>query len=335
MDKRYQVFLSSTYQDLQAERREVLQALMEMDCIPAGMELFPATDEQQWQFIKKVIDDCDYYLLIIGGRYGSLSSEGISYTEKEYDYAVSIGLPVVAFIHGAPEQLSVAKSDIAPELRTKLESFRNKVASGRLVKFWTDSAALPGSVALSLQKTIKTNPRVGWVRATSISQPQALAELNDVRKENEALRQEMEALRARERAGPRLTDLAPLESSVTISGRYQGSRGANDPWHVSTTWSRVFAQIAPKLLAHPHDSAVKEHLEGSLFATTGLTNWGTSKPKMSGDDFETIKVQLMAHGLVLVEYTKTVQGGMGLFWRLTAAGTEALMTLRTVRSSTR
>ncbi len=55
---------------------------MEMDCIPAGMELFPAIDEGQWEFIKKVIDDCDYYLLIIGGRYGSVAEDGLSYTEK-------------------------------------------------------------------------------------------------------------------------------------------------------------------------------------------------------------------------------------------------------------
>lgn len=55
------------------------------------MELFPAIDEDQFEFIKKVIDDCDYYLLIIGGRYGSLSDEGVSYTELEYQYAVSKG----------------------------------------------------------------------------------------------------------------------------------------------------------------------------------------------------------------------------------------------------
>ncbi len=69
MNKRYQVFVSSTFADLQDERSKVIQTLMEMDCIPAGMELFPAMDEEQFEFIKKIIDDCDYYLLIIGARY--------------------------------------------------------------------------------------------------------------------------------------------------------------------------------------------------------------------------------------------------------------------------
>jgi hypothetical protein len=41
MDKRYQVFVSSTYEGLHEERREVMQSLLALDCIPTGMELFP------------------------------------------------------------------------------------------------------------------------------------------------------------------------------------------------------------------------------------------------------------------------------------------------------
>jgi hypothetical protein len=99
MDKRYQVFVSSTFTDLQEERRKVIQTIMELDCFPAGMELFPAADEEQWEFIRRVTDDCDYYLLLIGGKYGSVTVEGISYTEKEYDYAVQRGMRVLAFLH--------------------------------------------------------------------------------------------------------------------------------------------------------------------------------------------------------------------------------------------
>jgi len=110
MDKRYQVFVSSIYADLREERQHVIQALMEMDCIPSGMELFPAADEEQWQFIKRVIDDCDYYLLIIGGRYGSTTPEGISYTEKEYEYAIEKGIKVIAFLHANPEEIPLGKS---------------------------------------------------------------------------------------------------------------------------------------------------------------------------------------------------------------------------------
>jgi hypothetical protein len=88
IDRRYQVFVSSTYQDLEEERREIIQALLELDCIPSGMELFPAANDDQWTLIKRVIDDCDYYIVVVAGRYGSVSEDGLSYTEKEYRYAL-------------------------------------------------------------------------------------------------------------------------------------------------------------------------------------------------------------------------------------------------------
>jgi len=83
--KRYQVFLSSTYSDLIVERAEVMQALLELDCMPAGMELFPAASEEAWEWIKRVISESDYYVVVLGGRYGTLSERTkISYTEMEY-----------------------------------------------------------------------------------------------------------------------------------------------------------------------------------------------------------------------------------------------------------
>ena len=107
-DKRYQVFVSSTYDDLQDERKEVMQALLELDCIPAGMELFPASSEDQWSLIKRVIDDCDYYILIIGGRYGSVGPDGISYTQMEFEYALKTGKPIISFIHKNPASIPVS-----------------------------------------------------------------------------------------------------------------------------------------------------------------------------------------------------------------------------------
>src|SRR5689334_13839929 len=115
MQKKYQVFISSTYTDLVPERNELIKAILDLGHIPAGMELFGAADEEQFQYIKRVIDECDYYVLIIGGRYGSAAPDRVSYTEKEFDYAVSSGKTVLAFIHEDPSSLPVAKFDTEPE----------------------------------------------------------------------------------------------------------------------------------------------------------------------------------------------------------------------------
>ena len=52
MKTKYQIFVSSTYEDLKEERDLVMKAILEMGHIPVGMEMFSAGDEQQWELIK-------------------------------------------------------------------------------------------------------------------------------------------------------------------------------------------------------------------------------------------------------------------------------------------
>src|SRR5260370_23693696 len=111
MEKFYQVFVSSTFEDLKDEGREVSETLAKAGYMPAGMELFPAADEQQLEYIKRVIDRSDYYVVIVGGRYGSLADDKISFTEKEYEYAVERKIPVLAFLHANPDAIPVGKTD--------------------------------------------------------------------------------------------------------------------------------------------------------------------------------------------------------------------------------
>ena len=132
VEKRFQVFVSSTFKDLEAERQEVMHALLELDCMPAGMELFPAANESQWNLIKKVIDDCDYYILILAGRYGSIAPEGLSYTEMEYRYALSINKPTIGFIHRDPGKIISDKTEATEEGKAKLAEFRGGREEARL-----------------------------------------------------------------------------------------------------------------------------------------------------------------------------------------------------------
>lgn len=167
MDKRYQVFVSSTYEDLRAERQEVMQALLELDCIPAGMELFPAADDEVWALIKRVIDESDYYIIVIAGKYGSLHPSGKSFTQLEYEYAVAQGKPVLGFVHESPSSLSLAVSETSPDLKTKFEDFRTLVR-GKFCKKWSSRENLGAVVSRGVAALIKTRPATGWVRANSV-----------------------------------------------------------------------------------------------------------------------------------------------------------------------
>lgn len=335
MDKRYQVFVSSTYADLQEERQHVLQALMEMDCIPAGMELFPAADEEQWKFIQTVIDDCDYYLLIIGGRYGSITSEGISYTEKEFDYAVKKGLKIVALVHGDPGSLPFDKSEQDPDLREKLSNFKEKVMTDRLVKFWGEAKELPGLVALSLTKTIKMYPAVGWVRADKIASNELFDELHDLRKKYDVLLNENTTLKEiNEKNIPSIIeesdDLADLNSSFNINYTFRiNSQLRPSSKSVSLTWDKMFAFIAPYLTETPNSHFVKGKIESLIRIEEEIQNYYSVD--IDDQDFQTISLQLKAYGLVNIERLKTIQGGYAQFWTLTSKGEKLMIQLRTIK----
>ena len=156
MEKRYQVFISSTFRDLEQERQEVMHALLELDCMPAGMELFPAANETQWNLIKKVIDDCDYYVLILGGRYGTIGPDGIGYTEMEYRYALESGKPTIAFLHRDPGKITAENFESTDEGKAKLRAFRESVER-KLCKYWTTPQDLGSVVSRSLIQLIKVN----------------------------------------------------------------------------------------------------------------------------------------------------------------------------------
>jgi Domain of unknown function (DUF4062) len=82
MNVKYQIFVSSTYEDLKDERAEVIKACLNMGHIPVGMEMFNAADEEQWAVITRTIDQCDYYVVIVAHRYGSTTPDGIGSPRK-------------------------------------------------------------------------------------------------------------------------------------------------------------------------------------------------------------------------------------------------------------
>ena len=179
MKKKYQVFISSTYEDLKEERAAVTQCLLDNNCIPVGMEQFPASNMSQMEYIEKMLDDCDYYILIIGGRYGSLDDDGVGYTEKEYNYAQQKGIPVMAFVNLHPEKLPNEKCEHANI--EKFKAFRDRVRNAKkLVKGYSDIGDLKANVVTAVNAAIREYPGIGWVRATDLLQEENLEMGNNV-----------------------------------------------------------------------------------------------------------------------------------------------------------
>lgn len=162
MNKRYQIFISSTFHELENQRRLLTQAILRNGYYPAGMEWFPGIDEEQFEYIKQIIDDSDYYVLLLGGLYGSISSDGKSYTEKEYDYALEKGKKIISMVQKNPKF-----TEVDDEKKIKYTQFHKKITDNRLVSFWNNEEELVSKFITNLELTIKKFPMQGWIRCNS------------------------------------------------------------------------------------------------------------------------------------------------------------------------
>lgn len=322
MEKRHQVFVSSTYKDLELERQSVIQALLELDCIPAGMELFPASDDDQWTLIKRVIDDCDYYIVIIAGRYGSSGPDGIGYTEKEYDYAVQTGKPIIAFIHESPKSLPLEKSEEDPGLRDKLTAFTEKTKK-KVAKFWKNAEDLSGKVSRSLVQLKKTHPAEGWVKARYASSPE----------ETLSLRSQIDELKAQLNA---VTTVAPEGTESLCQGEdkfyIDYSIVSSHFGHAflrsgryATDWKEIFGVIGPLMFDEADESQMIKAIEECVqLKLPPPKSYQVSLPTTS---FQSLKVQFVALGLIALSDRKRGVHDKGTYWKLTPYGVNYVMKL--------
>lgn len=336
MEKKYQVFVSSTYKDLVEERQEVMQALLEQDCIPVGMELFPAADDDQWTLIKRLIDDCDYYIVIIGGRYGSTNEEGISYTQMEYEYAHSIGVPILGFLNKEPGKITSEKTDKAELLIQKLNDFKILVQK-KLCKYYTSPAELGGLVSRSLIRLIKDKPRPGWVKATLLPSEDLTKELLQSQKQIQQLKAEINKINTSAPTGTE--DLSQGEDNFII--KYST---CSNGWHtfgeeksgfgeIRITWNEIFRIISPLMIDEEEENRIAHTL--TSFIRKRVTTFEISEVfgqtekessiAISKDNFLLIIVQFKALGLIKKSIKKRSLNNTQTYWTLTPYG-EALMT---------
>lgn len=329
--KKYQVFVSSTFRDLVDERQDTIRNILDLNHIPAGMELFPAADVEQLSYIEKVIDECDYYLLIVGGRYGSLDAAGVSFTEREYDYAVATGKFVIAFVHGEPDEISVKNSDVKPELADALKKFRQKVMDGRLVRSWTNRQDLQLAVLKSLMHAFSVHPQVGWIRGNAAANDQVLEQSNKALQENAELRNELADLKRKQL--PVFENLAGLDDPVKVRFTYSYFNGRETKYpddSYTLTWRQIFVPLAAELTTAKVDAVISLAVGHALKES----NYGRKFYTLNKMDRAKIKVQFQSLGLIDVRVSQTVKGGVAEFIYLTEKGRSMFMDALAVRQKT-
>ena len=169
MDTRYQVFLSSTYEDLTQERLELELALYELGCIPTGLNGLQDRDDKTWPIIKQLINDCDFFITIVAGRYGATSPSGVSYPHREYVHALAQRKPMVAFIHEFPGALPTEKKEVDKVANLRLYEFKSLLQKQDTL-LWSASHSLVAMAKVKVQQLILNHAQAGWVKQSSIKQ---------------------------------------------------------------------------------------------------------------------------------------------------------------------
>lgn len=207
LKRKLQIFVSSTFSDLKEERQAAVAAILKTGNIPAGMELFIAGGETQWDTIKRWIDESDIYMLILGGRYGATHPEtGIAYTEMEYDYAGQTGKPFFAVVISeatlAERKLSRGDTEVETENPAKLAKFRAKVLS-KISTFFSDTKDVRLAVHEVVPILEQKHELPGWISGREFyDNKPLLAELSKLTQANAALQKELDAIRERETTRP-------------------------------------------------------------------------------------------------------------------------------------
>lgn len=172
----YKVFISSTSDDLRDERDKVMRVLLKINCVPLGMENFPSTGESQWDIIKRDIRSADYVIFILAGRYGTVNKSGIgglqykglSYTEMEYEYAVSQDKTVIPFFYKDIKNLPASKCESSQFNADKLKKLRMMIEKEKEVQYWNNTDELCTSIATSLYHSIHVSPKPGLISSPDL-----------------------------------------------------------------------------------------------------------------------------------------------------------------------
>jgi hypothetical protein len=200
MIRKFQVFVSSTFEDMKLERQAAVEAILEAGHIPAGMELFTAGDESQLDTIKHWIEASDIYVLLLGGRYGSIEPKSSkSYVHVEYDYALELTKPVFAIVitdKGLDDKVTaIGKTAIEPTHGQLLQLFRQQVLS-KTSRFFDDRKDIKIAIHQKLAELTQRDDLAGWIPGDTTQDIQSLAtELATLSQENRSLRDQLEAVK--------------------------------------------------------------------------------------------------------------------------------------------
>ena len=189
MSKKYFVYISSSLDDVKAERRELVRIVTELGAIPVTTDAFDVSSEEDRKIIHKLIEECDYFLNLTAYRGGGAIGKSFG-LEFEYSCAVKAGIPVFALIIGEKARWKASKKEKTNAAQKAVTAFKKKL-EGHVHDTWINLTDLRQKAMSLLNREMNLAPRRGWVPATEAVEPSVANELCRLLRENETLRYQL------------------------------------------------------------------------------------------------------------------------------------------------
>ena len=321
--KKYLVFISSTQEDLRAERQELIRIVSEMGSIPIAMDAFDITCEGDQKIIRKAIEECDYFLNLTAHKGGAQAGK-MGALELEYSWAAKAGLPVLALVIGEKARWKDSKKEKTPAAKKALQAFKEKLLS-HTHDTWTNIADLRSKALSLLSREMNINPRRGWVPANEAVEPQIANELCRLLQENESLRRHvrLEGTNIAAKVQNQMKRVLKVLATNRIPLSFFYVDGENWENTQKFRYLRLFRLLAPEL-SIPKTAFEISHFLGNIL------NPELTKTKIVRKDFPTPSntIKKIMADFTLLRLFECAGSGDNETWGMTEFGKETFSVYR-------
>jgi hypothetical protein len=143
----FRVYVSSTFSDLEVQRRAATDAISGVRHYPIGMEGYAASDERPLDRCLQDVLSCDVYVGIVAWKYG-FRPDGVEKSITQLEYEAAARIPRLIFL--LADDAAWPRMHIPDEDQVRIKEFRQMLRREHTVATFRDAAGLAYAVTQSL-----------------------------------------------------------------------------------------------------------------------------------------------------------------------------------------
>ena len=321
MQKKYHFYVSSASGDLKSERSEIIRIIIELGAIPISMDGFDIENEEDRRFIKKAIEESDYFINLTAYKGGIPIANSFA-LELEYTWAVKARVPVFAFIISDTARWKDSKKEKDPALLKSIEEFKSRLKN-HAHDNWLNIGDLRHKTLALITRELNLRPRRGWVPSTELMDSSVANEMAKLIRDNEVfrsrLRMEGTDIVKKIREQMRQALRVMTGNRVTLSFYYIDSEN----WENTRAFSyiKLFRLLVPEM-SSPKTANEISHFLGNIL--------NPDMEKTVRKDFPTPSnsIKKIMTDLTLLKLVRSHGTGDHEVWEMTEYGRETFATYR-------